>query len=37
MSRKLAEFVHFIKRFRRYRQRGFDYRTAWLLASMTLP
>jgi hypothetical protein len=37
MSRKLANITRFIGNYRYYRRNGFNSRTAWHLASMTLP
>jgi len=37
MLRKLADIVRFIGNYRYYRRNGSNFRTAWHLASMTLP
>ena len=37
MPRRFANFVRFIGNYRYYRRNGFNFRTAWHLAEMTLP
>jgi hypothetical protein len=37
MFRRLIDFSRFIENYRYYRRNGRDYKTAWHLASMTLP
>jgi hypothetical protein len=37
VSRTFARFTRFIKDYRYYRGKGFNSKSAWYLASMTLP
>lgn len=37
MSRTFVRFIRFIGDYRFYRGKGYDYKTAWNLASMTIP
>ena len=37
MSRKFARLARFIGDYRFYLGKGYDYKTAWNLASMTIP
>jgi hypothetical protein len=37
MTRKIARFARFIGDYRFYREKGYDYKTSWDLASMTIP
>ncbi len=37
MSRTFADLTRFIGNYRHYRRKGLDYKSAWYLASLTLP
>ncbi len=37
MSRTFTDLARFVGNYRHYRRKGLDYRTAWYLASLTLP